>query len=350
MATYTKLNRKRGEAYLIRYVHPITKKAVRKVVWCNRKDAEKIVKKIEADIALGQFNIKSEYAIQYMWTQLVHKYIKYSRSNKSSKTTKREIYVLDSFGKFLDGDEYLTQITSIMIENYRDGRISDRLSPATVSIEIRVLKTVFNKAIDWIMLTHNPVNGIRLPKSDIIKIRFLRKEEIDRLIKAILDDSNTEFLDLVLAYLHTGSRRIELLKPLFTWDNVNFQDKKIILQGLKGTSKRYVPMNKVLNNILVRRKARGLEYPFEFSPDFVSHKIVKYYKVAKIKGANLHSLRKTFGSLLLQNKKADLLTVSKLLGHASMTTTEKYYVDLLDENYRDSVEGLEEILEEDKEE
>lgn len=350
MATLAKLDRKTGEAYLIRYVHPVTRKYVRKVVWCNRKDAEKIVKKIESDIALGQFNIKSEYAIQYMWTQLVQKYIKYSRANKSLKTTKREKYVLDAFSEFLKADEYLTQITSVMIENYRDARINKKLSPATVSIEIRILKTVFNKSIDWIMLTHNPVNGVRLPKSDIIKIRFLRKEEIKRLIKVIQEDSNIEFLDLVFAYLHTGARRIELLKPLFGWENVNFNDKKIIIQGLKGTNKRYLPMNKTLENILTVRKEKGLKYPFDFSPDFVSHKIAKYYKVAEIKGANLHSLRKTFGSLLLQNKKADLLTVSKLLGHASIRTTEKYYVDLLDENYRDSVEGLEEILGETSEE
>ena len=350
MATFTKLDRKTGEAYLIRYVHPMTKKFVRKVVWCTHKDAEKIVKKIESDIALGQFNIKSEYAIQYTWSQLVQKYIKYSKANKSSKTTKREINVMDAFERFLKNDEFLTQITSIMIENYRDSRINDKLSPATVSIEIRVLKTIFNKALEWIMLTHNPVNGVRLPKSDIIKIRFLRKEEIDRLIKVIQEDSNMEFLDLVIAYLHTGARRIELLKPLFEWDNVNFNDRKIVIQGLKGTNKRYLPLNKTLHNILIRRKNNGNKFPFEFSPDFVSHKIAKYYKEADIIGANLHSLRKTFGSLLLQNKKADLLTVSKLLGHASIRTTEKYYVDLLDENYRDSVEGLEEILEEDKEE
>lgn len=141
-----------------------------------------------------------------------------------------------------------------------------------------------------------------------------------------------------------------MLKPLFEWDNVNFNDKKILIQGLKGTNKRYLPMNKTLHNILISRKNNGNKFPFEFSPDFVSHKIAKYYKAAEIKGANLHSLRKTFGSLLLQNKKADLLTVSKLLGHASIRTTEKYYVDLLDENYRDSVEGLEEILEEKEEE
>tara|TARA_B110000014_G_scaffold250350_1_gene226496 strand:+ start:2040 stop:2270 length:231 start_codon:yes stop_codon:yes gene_type:complete len=65
---------------------------------------------------------------------------------------------------------------------------------------------------------------------------------------------------------------------------------------------------------------------------------------ADIVGANLHSLRKTFGSLLLQNKKADIFTVSRLLGHTSVKTTEKYYVDLLQDNLRDSVNGLDGII------
>ena len=47
---------------------------------------------------------------------------------------------------------------------------------------------------------------------------------------------------------------------------------------------------------------------------------------------------------LLQNNKADLFTVSKLLGHTSVTTTEKYYVDLIDKNYRDSVKGLDNLF------
>ena len=46
----------------------------------------------------------------------------------------------------------------------------------------------------------------------------------------------------------------------------------------------------------------------------------------------------------LQNNKADFYTVSRLLGHKSIKTTEKYYVDLLDKNYRDSVNGLDEII------
>ncbi|NQV37558.1 MAG: tyrosine-type recombinase/integrase [Candidatus Marinimicrobia bacterium] len=103
-------------------------------------------------------------------------------------------------------------------------------------------------------------------------------------------------------------------------------------------------MNRRLTEILNEIKNEGREYPFEFRPDFVTHKIADYYKLAGIEGANLHSLRKSFGSLLLQNGIADLYTISRLLGHTSIRTTEKYYVDLLDDNYRSSVNGLDSLI------
>ena len=66
--------------------------------------------------------------------------------------------------------------------------------------------------------------------------------------------------------------------------------------------------------------------------------------MAGLKDVNVHALRKTFGSLLIQSGEADLYTVSKLLGHSSIKTTERYYVDLLDENYHKSVKILDTIL------
>ena len=103
-------------------------------------------------------------------------------------------------------------------------------------------------------------------------------------------------------------------------------------------------MNAKLMEILKRNKDNGFEHPFNFKPDYVSHKIRYFYKLAKIEGANLHSLRKTFGSLLLQQGFASMYKVSKLLGHSSIQTTERYYVDLLDDNYRESLDKLSEII------
>jgi integrase len=342
MATMKKMQRKDGMSYKITFVHPNTKKWASKTVRCSYKDALKIKADIEKGVAFTHAGLASPNSQNLLWTQLKRRYIKYSEKNKSSETVTREKAVFKVFDEFLKKDLPISKINTQMIENYKETRLVD-VSPATVSIEMRVLKTTFNQAIKWELLGKNPIKGVKLPKQDIIKVRFLTMNEIHNLTDTIKQDGNLDFLDLVNAYLNTGARRVELLPPHFTWKNVDFVGKKILLHG-KGDRKRYIPMNKTLLEILQRRLEAGCEVPFEFNRDFVSHKIAKYYGRADIVGANLHSLRKTFGSLLLQNKKADIFTVSRLLGHTSVKTTEKYYVDLLQDNLRDSVNGLDGII------
>jgi len=345
MATIKKLPRKNIEAYQICFYHPKTKKCIRKVFRGSRIDAMKVKKQIEADIAFGRFNIANDnnMNIDFSWEALEDKYTKYCKINKSPKTVKRESFVFNAFNNFLGKNVQISEITNKTIENFRNQRLKNGVKPASVALELRHLKVVFNMGIKWEMCDKNPIVGVKQPKSDIIKIRFLLKGEVKKLLRVIEENNHPEFLKLIKAYLNTGTRRIEILPPLFTWDNVNLDDRKILIMG-KGDRKRYIPINDTLYEIFIENQNIGNEFPFQFQPDYVSHKIKYYYKLAGIKGANLHSLRKTFGSLLLQNGAADLFTVSKLLGHSSVNTTEKYYVDLLDENFYNSVRKLTEII------
>jgi site-specific recombinase XerD len=342
MATLKKIKRKRGEAYQIGFTHPRSKRWIRKTVFCSFKDAVKIKKKLEADIALGTFNI-AQGGSDYTWISLLTKYVKHAKRNKSENTNKREKNVTDAFSRFLNGDIPISEISQSTIEKYKESRLNNSIRPATVAIELRILKTIFYMALKWEILDRNPVVGVKIPNNDFVKVRFLRIDEINKLIKVIHLEDDNDFADLIIAYINTGARRAELLSPNFTWDNVDMDGKKIQLLG-KGNLKRYVPINDTLFKIFKSLLKRKADIPFFFKPDYVTHTIQKYYRKAGIKGANLHSLRKTFGSLLLQNRAADLYTVSRLLGHSSLKTTEKYYVDLLDENYRDSVGSLDSIL------
>ena len=103
-------------------------------------------------------------------------------------------------------------------------------------------------------------------------------------------------------------------------------------------------MNSKVKKILSNHLDQGLKNPFNFNLDYVTHRLAHYYKMAGIKNANVHVLRKTFGSLLIQKKLADIYEVSKLLGHSSVKVTETHYVDLLKDNVEKPVERLTEII------
>ena len=293
---------------------------------------------------MGKFNILDTDGPGYTWAELKKKYLKYAQKSKSEGTFERDLNVMDSFESFLGMTSYpLSKITCELVEEYKKERLGKGIKEATVALELRHLRAIFCKGLKWNMIDINPVVGVKHPRQDIIQVRFLHRDEIRRLIEAIHDAEDFHFENLIQAYLNTGARRNELLEPNFSWNNVDFENRQIMVQG-KGRRKRYIPMNGTLLAIFESLQEQGCKYPFEFKPDYVTRRIKKYYKEANIEGANLHSLRKTFGSLLLQYGNVDLYTVSKLLGHSNVTTTEKYYVDLLDENYRSSVDAIQDIL------
>ncbi|NQU66671.1 MAG: phage integrase SAM-like domain-containing protein, partial [Candidatus Marinimicrobia bacterium] len=276
MATLKYLKRKNGEAYQIGYSHPRSKRWVRKTIYCSLKDAEKIKKKLEADIALGLFNITND-RMDYTWHALLDRYTKYAKRNKSEKTVRREKNVIDAFNRFLKGDISLSEITNSTIEKYKSKRLKIGRRPATVAIEMRILKTIFYQAVKWEIIVKNPVVGVNIPKEGIVKVRYLRLEEIDLLLRVIQDEGDNDFANLIQAYLNTGARRNELLYPTFSWENVDLKNRKILLNG-KGDRKRYVPINGTLLRIFESLLKQFAEAPFMFKPDYVTHRIQQYYK------------------------------------------------------------------------
>jgi site-specific recombinase XerD len=344
MATIKKLERKYGEAYQLRFRHPVTKRYVRETLRLPRKEAEKVRRSVEAKIALGKYGLETDQDFGYHWLQLQKRYLQYARTNKLENTVKRDMDVFKAFNRYLqNADPPLSEITSMTIEKFKTTRQEMGVKPATIGLELRHLKTVFNQGKKWGMVKNNPVSGVRHPKKGIIQVRYLTKDEVQRLLDVIEQAGHREFRRLILAYLHSGARRGELLAPKLTWEDVDFHKEQILIR-CKGERMRFIPMDRKLLSIFQELRQEDHEYPFTFKPDYVSHKIAEYYKLAGINGANLHSLRKTFGSTLLQNDEADLYRVSKLLGHASVKTTERYYVDLLDKNYRASVASLDHLI------
>ncbi|HYW95870.1 MAG TPA: site-specific integrase [Bacteroidales bacterium] len=338
MATIRK--NKKGKGWVIDY-YDLNGTRHRKTLYCTRQKAEQIVKALEGKKANVELGLTTPLKNGTRLKDAVDDYLSIAKNQKKQTTIDREELVYNAFQAYIGEDTQIGKIRHKDIVDYINKRYEvDNISPATTGVELRVLRLFFNTLIQNEYIKKNPCDGVKAIKQQDKKIRFLTTEEIKKLFKMI-DDKNYE--DLFKMYLHTGARKSEILAPQFTWDDVDFKSRRIRIVG-KGDKHRSVPMNDTVYEILKRRKVKEKrEYPFSFDYDYLYKKFKKYVKKAKLENVTLHTLRKTYGSLLVQNG-VDIFTVSKLLGHSSVTVTESHYADLVEKNLADGVKVLDKIL------
>ena len=72
----------------------------------------------------------------------------------------------------------------------------------------------------------------------------------------------------------------------------------------------------------------GTYEPWNYSTDYIEKRFRVNLNRLGIKGARFHDLRRTFGYNLIRQGRP-IYEVSKLLGHSSVTTTERHYAPLL---------------------
>ncbi len=328
-------SKKNGDGYIISY-YDLDGNRHSKVIYSDRETAEAFANKIDYQKFLVKTGLAEDLKPNVTLSIALERYLDHAAIRKKPNTIDREMYVYNKFQEFM-GDIKIRSITKELVECYiRKRFVDDEVSPSTVSIEIRTLRQFFNVLISHKFLTRNPLSGVQGPKVVDKQIRFLTQEEQDRLLEEV---DSEDFRDLVVAYLHTGARKEELLPERLTWDNVDLKNKSVTLTG-KRDKVRTIPINQTLLEILSRRKNEmNLEFPFEFAYQNILKKLQLYYERAGIKDADVHTLRRTFGSRLVQ-KGVAIFAVSKLLGHSSVVITEKHYVSLLQSDLEIQIKKL----------
>lgn len=306
-------------------------------VYCKRAVAEAKFGMILNEIEKRKMGL-SNGAQYILLKDLTKQYILASETDgKSHLTIKRIQNAADAFMRWIGEDRAITEVSPHMIEEYKRNRLTEytprktKLTKAGLNSELKHVKAMFNWSLKMGMISRSPFIGVEFVKTGEKPVRFLTTGEIKSLYEKIALAQDDDARALITVYLQTGARRSELLPPKFGWGNVDFIRRSIILVG-KRMKRRTLPINDLLVEIMKNRE--GFEHPFDFSPDQVSRIVRKYYKLAGIENAGVHTLRKTCGSLLIQYG-VDIYRVSKWLGHSTVTVTERHYTDLLRSEYDD---------------
>ncbi len=194
------------------------------------------------------------------------------------------------------------------------------------------------------VLAENPSTLVSTPKQDKTLPRIMTEEEMNTFLDAVAEATKTGEPAMrrdraLLEMLYASGLRVSELVGL-DLRSVNFGDCMVLVRG-KGRKERIVPFGSkakqaledylpVRQRILQERKKSGQQALFlnvwgarltTRSVDRLVKKYVRHYGPA-VK-VSPHSLRHAFASHLL-TEGADLRAIQEMLGHASLSTTQKY--------------------------
>jgi integrase len=220
-------------------------------------------------------------------------------------------------------------------------------SPKGFRVAVRTLKSAFNKAKQWDYISDSPFIKIKLPRVQKLREDYLSVDDV----KLITDKAESELIKNVIVFaFNTGMRLSEI--TLLESSSVNL-NKKIITVGTeryvtKSRKVRYIPMNDTVYDLLLSIKhteKQSKKYVFgktasmPYTTDFLSKKFKVAFKKTNIKTDYcFHSLRHGFASRLAQLG-VPIITISKLLGHSSISTT-MIYAEVNLDDLRQGIEKL----------
>jgi len=263
----------------------------------------------------------------------------YAKVNK--KSWKCDNYCLNAHLVPYFGNYQLNEITPLLIEKYRAERMKSGIRKSSTNRELALLKKMFNLAIDWQYTKENPVQKVKLfSEKDNLKERVLSKEEEIRLLTECVE----HLKPIVITALNTGMRRNEILS--LTWNCVDLKLKIIHVVKTKSGKNREIPINNRLLAVLKeQKKLKKSDHVFpnpETNKPFrsIRHSFENACRRAKIHDLRFHDLRHTFACRMIQ-KGCDIETLRDLLGHHSISVTERYIHTNLDQK-RSAVELLSE--------
>lgn len=242
----------------------------------------------------------------------------YSKVNK--KSWSRDVSSLKALEPYFKG-KMIHEITSKSIEKFKVQRLSGPIAPGTVNRELAFLNTMFKKAVEWNDLDSSPMQNVRNLRVPPHKDRILTRTEIIRLLSV----ANSHLKPVLIVALNTGMRMGEILK--LEWENVYLMKRRIHVEDSKSGRSRDIPMNDLVVEALSVR-SQDTKYVFPSPKTNESLKSVKSSfkracRKAKIKGLRFHDLRHTSATIMIEIG-VPLVTVSEILGHASIQMTMRY--------------------------
>jgi integrase len=271
--------------------------------------------------------------------------IPYLIEKANSKGHDLYVNAMQSFIKFVGLKISFNQITKEVINDYIQFLQNERqVHDNTVNHYIRALSHLWKFALKDNIIAHNPfaTEDLVKPKKVETKRDFLNIDEVRKFAQCTTGNQTVKNAFLFACF--TGLRVSDIRK--LQWTEIKKDENGnhfIDYRQKKNTKNEILPLSssavKILNEL-----PKQNEFVFYNLPTVTS--ISKNLKsIARLigldKDLHFHVSRHTFATLALTDD-IDIFTVSKLMGHSKVSTTQ-IYAKLIDEKKREAMDKMPEL-------
>jgi integrase len=287
-----------------------------------------------------------------LFSEIAEQYIEWAKENRANKgiddASRYKKHLAPRFSSLR-----LDQITPLHMEKMKKELTQQGASPCSVEHCLKLVRQMVNKAKAWGLYDgENPIKGVKLPRYQNQRLRFLSYEEAKELLQE-LKKISPQVHDIALISLHTGMRAGEIFN-MKSYD-VDLNNGFINIPDSKSGQSRRAYLTKTVKEILAKRlNGNSPEYVFKSEKGTKVCEVSETFaRVVERMGMNdgiddrryricFHSLRHTCASwLALQGE--PILTIKELLGHKSLEMTLRY-AHLVPDQKREAVARMERAL------
>ncbi len=326
------LSQKQNRTYRISATH--YGQRIRKTVSGSLGFVKEIEAKIKQELIAGEYYDRRKIAKERISFDefMTKKYLPYTKDNKNIVSYKSERMLYRIWIKPITQNKTLKDVCSFDIEKMKKEMKDKGKAERTIVYAIAVIRQAFNKASQWgIYNGDNPTKGVRKPKKDNRRSRFLTTDEVIYLLNELKKHSKQIYV-MALLSLKTGMRAGEIFNLKFC--DIDLVHKIIHIRDPKNVEDRTAYITSDIEEILNKQ---GSAENFIFV-DKNGKKICSvsktFFRIVDKIGLNngvtdrrnrvvFHTLRHTFASwLAIQG--TPIYTIKELMGHKTIAMTERY--------------------------
>ena len=304
-----------------------------------------VKKEAEAERRLLERNLEDgkRHESEMPWDDFVHLFMEKHVSRKPPSTQKTYQRCLNAFSK-IGQPRNLAAVSHALLEDYATQRLKNGAAAATVNRDLRHVRASLKWAKRRGYISQVPdFNGVFV-KEDRKKPTIIPEEDFLAMIRA-LNDSKVQLTKrssewwkvyLYIAY-YLGLRRGEIFGLEWGHISLDLGEIRIVAPTSKCRKERVLPLAPELCNLLsnwkkISSQKQGqisvLQWPYEnYQPMYKDwHAIQTAAKITEGKHYALKNCRSTCASALIASN-VPTIVVKDFLGHATVATTENYYIN-----------------------